>query len=343
MKAVFLIIDYVPHQLLTIKNLIEKNHAEVYAYHVGRFNKSVPKFENFKTTAFKTLDKRIILEQIQEINPDIVVVAGWMIPDYVWVAKRLKQKLSIPIVSYSDTQWYGTTRQKINAFISPFHVRKAFTHIWVAGIYQFEYARRLGFNKEKIIFNSLTADTKLFETIAIEKKEEDYPKNFIYIGRFAEEKGLKYLITAWEKIKFKNNWTLTLVGDGELKSEFSSCKNVIIKDHMSQEDLLHEMQNAGCFVLPSIHEPWALVIHEAAAAGLPIICTETCGAAPHFVINNYNGKIIKPKSSNSLQTAMEEIMNMTSSELIDFSAKSRLLSTSINPEISIQCLKNTLL
>ena len=112
---------------------------------------------------------------------------------------------------------------------------------------------------------------------------------------------------------------------------------------MSQEDLLHEMQNAGCFVLPSIHEPWALVIHEAAAAGLPIICTETCGAAPHFVINNYNGKIIKPKSSNSLQTAMEEIMNMTSSELIDFSAKSRLLSTSINPEISIQCLKNTLL
>ena len=47
--------------------------------------------------------------------------------------------------------------------------------------------------------------------------------------------------------------------------------------------------SCGVFVLPSIYEPWALVLQEFAAAGLPILCSSICGASPHFVINNYNG------------------------------------------------------
>jgi len=42
------------------------------------------------------------------------------------------------------------------------------------------------------------------------------------------------------------------------------------------------LENSGCFILPSRYEPWALVIHEAACAGLPIICTNVCGTVDHF-------------------------------------------------------------
>lgn len=340
MKAVFLIIDYVPHQVLTIKNLISSHNADVLAFHVGRFNDTVPKLNNFQTIQYNSFKKQDIFNQIIGYKPNIVVVAGWMIPEYIWIAKRLKNELDIPIVSYSDTQWYGTIRQKINALISPFHVKKAFTHIWVAGIYQFEYARRLGFKKENILFNSLSADTELFRTIDIEKKKYNYPKNFIYIGRFSEEKGLHNLIDAWEKISDKKGWSLTLIGDGHLKDDFVNDNSITIYDYMNQEHLLNELQKSGCFILPSIHEPWALVLHEAAVAGLPIICTNVCGAAPHFVLDNYNGLTVAPKSSEAIQKAMEKIICLDDNELIKYSSRSREFGKKINPEISLQSLIN---
>ena len=36
--------------------------------------------------------------------------------------------------------------------------KKYFSHGWVAGIYQFEYDRKLGFEKDKIIFDLYSAD-----------------------------------------------------------------------------------------------------------------------------------------------------------------------------------------
>lgn len=338
MKSVFLIIDYVPHQVLTIRKLIEDHEYDILAYHVARFNTNIPVLDNFVTTDYKNKQKEEILANIISYNPDIVVVAGWMIPEYVWIAKKLIKILKVPIVSYSDTQWYGTIRQRINALISPFHIKKAFTHIWVAGLYQFEYARKLGYAKQNIILNSLTADVDLFSKINLEVKLEKYPKNFIYIGRFSAEKGLDILIKSWNAISDKKDWTLTLIGDGILKDSFRSNKSIIIKDYMNQAELIHEIQNSGCLILPSLKEPWALVIHEAAVSGLPIVCTDICGAAPHFVINGYNGFKVKANDIIEMKQALIKMINMNDNELYVFSCKSRELGLHITPNISINSL-----
>ena len=338
MKAVFLIIDYVPHQVVTISNLIENHECDILAYHVARFNKNIPILTNFITTDYKNKKKEIILADIISYNPDIVVVAGWMIPEYIWIAKKLINKLKVPIVSYSDTQWHGKIRQRINSLISPFHVKKAFTHIWVAGLYQFEYARKLGFNKENIILNSLSADVDLFSKINLQTKLNKYPKNFIYIGRFSSEKGLDILVKAWDTIRDKKDWTLTLIGDGLLKENYRSNKSIIIKDYMIQSDLINELQNSGCLILPSLKESWALVLHEAAVAGLPIICTDVCGASPHFVMNGYNGFKIKPNNIIEIKKALMKIINMNDNDLYTFSCKSRELGLHITPNISINSL-----
>lgn len=339
MKAVFLIIDYVPHQELTIRKLAEENNCEILAYHVARFNKSIPEIKNFKTSLYSDSTKESIFNSIVQFKPDIVIVAGWMIKEYVWIAKKLRSSIDVPVVSYSDTQWYGTIRQKINALISPFHVRKAFSHIWVAGLYQFEYARKLGFKKENIILNSLTADVDLFRKISLESKEKKYPKNFLYIGRFSPEKGLDILVSAWNDISNKKDWTLTLIGDGILKDKFLNKDSIIVKDYMNQKELLVEIENSGCFVLPSIVEPWALVLHEAAVSGLPIICTNICGAAPHFVIDNHNGFKVDPNNLSQMKAALESIISMDDKKLLEFSIVSRELGLHITPEISINSLK----
>lgn len=334
MKAVFLVGSYVPHQLTSINSLIDLYNVEVYSFSISKMFKYIPESKQcFTPFLFNNFGKIRALDKIRKIKPDIVITAGWMIQDYNWICKKIRSSSSIPVVAMSDTPWYGTWKQKINTIIAPFHVKKAFTHLWVAGIRQYDYARKLGFADKQVIFNSLCADLNIFKKVDIESKEKCYPKNLLYIGRLTEVKGLQNLLKAWQKIKSKKGWTFTLIGCGELKDELVNSKYFKVKNYMPQDSLLKEMQESGCFVLPSTHEPWALVIHEAAAAGLPIICTETCGAAPHFVINNYNGFRVRNNSINDLKDKLEVIINCTDEKLMSFSHRSRQLSQSITPEI----------
>lgn len=339
MRVVFLVIDYVPHQVLSIKSLIDTAGAEVRAFHVCHFSTHVPTdLPNFVTTHFQAVPREEMLQQIRDFEPDILVTAGWAVPVYNWICKQLIKSHNIPIVAVSDTPWYGTIKQRINAFISPFHVKTMFTHIWVAGIRQYDYARKLGFSNQQIIFNSLSAENYIFNQVNIEVKKFNYPKNFVYVGRLINIKGLRNLAIAWSSISDKKGWTFTLIGNGEMKEELIMDGNFIVKDYLPQDLLVDEMQNSGCFVLPSLKEPWAIVLHEAAAAGLPIICTETCGAAPHFVINNYNGYRVCDNSVMDLQIKLERIINMSDDDLVDFCNRSRELSIAINPQIQTASL-----
>jgi glycosyltransferase involved in cell wall biosynthesis len=251
---------------------------------------------------------------------------------YMLVCKKIRKLLSIPVVAGSDTQWRGG-KQWINVLLAPFFHRQCFSHIQIAGIWQYEYARRLGFSSKDILIHNLSADVELFYKVDIGRKQQEYPKRILYIGRFAEVKGLKYLVEAWDAIPDKKSWGLTLIGNGPEKETLIENKNREVFDFMDQANLLAYMQNSGCFILPSIHEPWGLVLHEAAAAGLPILASNVCGAAPYFVLDDYNGITFEPGNVTEIKTAIEKIINSTTDELLAMSYNSRKLSERITPEI----------
>ncbi|WP_439185741.1 glycosyltransferase family 4 protein [Carboxylicivirga taeanensis] len=333
MKVVFLIGSYIPHQLVSIKELISKHRIEAYSFSISQNYTYIPEDINGLTTyLLSDYTKEEVLKKVLEIKPELVVVAGWFEKKYIWAAKQISKRLRIPVVATSDTQWKGNIRQHINRATSRWHLRKAFSHIWVAGIHQFEYARKLGFRRDQIILNSLSCDTSQFEKVSLKQKYSSYPKNLIYVGRFVKVKGLDLLIDAWNKIDDKKGWKLTLIGDGPLKEHLQQNRDIIIKDFMNHDELVLQMEHSGCFILPSTFEPWALVIHEATAAGLPIIATDVCGASPHFVINNYNGFSVKP-DIKSIQTAIEKIISKDKNELLHFAENSRKLARTITPEI----------
>src|SRR5260370_286081 len=61
---------------------------------------------------------------------------------------------------------------------------------------------------------------------------------------------------------------------------------------------------ANCFVLPSVREPWGLVVNEAMAAGLPVIVSHRCGCAEDLVIHNRNGYVFDPEDVDHLRAVM---------------------------------------
>ena len=67
--------------------------------------------------------------------------------------------------------------------------------------------------------------------------------------------------------------------------------------------------HAGAFLLPSRFDPWPLALVEAAAAGLPVICTNVCGSSVEVIRSGYHGLVIPANHVQSLCQAMIEIHN----------------------------------
>src|SRR5207247_1792609 len=64
---------------------------------------------------------------------------------------------------------------------------------------------------------------------------------------------------------------------------------------------------AKCFVLPSISEPWGLVVNEAMASSLPVLVSNRCGCAMDLVRHGRNGFVFNPLNVRSLANLFVEV------------------------------------
>lgn len=340
MVVVYLYSQIMPYQTV-VYSALSKVGVEVHAFE----NKDVfltpyekPIIENVKYYLMNNFTKNQLLEKVKSLRPDILVVCGWNNTKYKYVARFFKSRTTIPVISPIDSQYLGTIKQKIGFVIAPIYVKRLFSHIWVPGVRQYYFAKKMGYDDQHIIMNSLTADTRLFLNASIQKKEREYPKRILFVGRYNKVKGLDILLNAWNSIRDKKGWTLTLVGNGPLKDELNKSSNIEVLDFQHQTELVKIAENSGLFVLPSHYEPWALVLQEFAAAGLPIICSDACGASPHCVVNGYNGYTFKTGDSNDLKQRLETVIGMHDDKLLELALNSRQLSQFVTPEISAASL-----
>lgn len=250
-----------------------------------------------------------------------------------------KKNKNRPIVLGSDAQWTGNRNNYIKKIFFQLTYKKVFTHILSAGLWQVVYALNIGFRRHQILTPLYCANNAQFYKVDIYKKSELYPKRFIFVGRLTHVKGVEQILEAWDSIEDKKEWKMTMIGNGDLYDIISTHRDIELLPFMNQEEICTIMQDSGCALIPSIYEPWGLVIHEAAAAGLPIIVTRNCGATNQFVKDGVNGYLIDENSVLSLKSAMERIMNLEGADLINMSERSREFSKSIQPE----CVSSSLL
>ncbi|KAA6340158.1 Alpha-D-kanosaminyltransferase [termite gut metagenome] len=335
-NIVYLYAELQPYVIVVLKELIKQKAVTIHVVHWDKKKLTpyvAPPIKNiyyYGRSQFKTVGE--LFQMVRNIEPSVIYTSGWMDKTYMFVCRKIRKNLSIPVVAGIDSPWHGG-RQWLNVIASPFLHKKNFSYLQISGACQYEYAHRLGFCKKDILIHNCSADTELFHKIDISRKEKQYPRQILYIGRFSPEKGLKYLIDAWHHIINKKNWSLTLIGNGPEKGELLKNEDIKILDFTNQEELMYYMQLSGCFILPSIEEHWGVVLHEAAAGGLPILASNICGAVPCFVINNYNGFTFTPGNSMEIQIALEKIINSSDEQLLEMSHNSRELSKRITPKI----------
>lgn len=131
----------------------------------------------------------------------------------------------------------------------------------------------------------------------------------IFVGLLCLRKGVHYLIEAWNNLDLpEDQCELLLIGT--LHADLSHVlkgkklkRNIIFYGATSQENVRKLYTQSSVFVLPSIEDGFGMVMGEAMAAGLPVICT-TNTAAGDLVIDGQTGSIIPPGNTQALASSM---------------------------------------
>ncbi len=144
--------------------------------------------------------------------------------------------------------------------------------------------------------------------LPVDRKYNTQPVKFLFVGRFAFNKGIDILATAVKELNaegWQNKTEFNLVGKGPLFDEYVktfSFPNLHFLGFASDEKLVELYRTNDVFVLPTLFEGMPTVVLEAMAHGMPVIVTDT-GATTEMV-DASNGIIIEKKQVSSLKKAI---------------------------------------
>ncbi len=125
-----------------------------------------------------------------------------------------------------------------------------------------------GYFRDNIFVNNYGFDTSQFTSTCLSEDAYD----LIYVGRWSYLKGCDLLTEACRK----KNYKLLHVGS-IFDMDFPKMKNLTHIDAVEQLKLKYFYSHAKVFVLPSRTEGFGMVLCQAAACGLPIVCSKNTG------------------------------------------------------------------
>lgn len=288
-------------------------------------------------------------------NPDVLILGGYSYSAY-WAgffwARFHRKKIILWNSSTRNDHPRTFTKEAIKSYmVKRCHAFNAY------GSKSKEYIASLGAKDNAILITGNTTDNSFYRRGAEKARLQrqllcqqlNIPsRNFIFIGRFSEEKNLIRLLDAYRDLQAANTgWGLILVGDGPQKSEIVDyiesfgVRNVFMPGFIQKENIPNYMAVSDVLVLPSISEPWGLVVNEAMAGSLPVLVSNRCGCFPDIVKEAINGFSFDPYDTNQLYMLMKNITQGN----YDLKKMGRAASATINdytPESAAHVIKKTI-
>lgn len=264
--------------------------------------------------------------------PDVIYVTGWMDRGYLRVARKFKIQ-GIPVVAGLDGQWRGTLRQWLAVSFGRFLLHKCIDILWVTGERQAQYARRLGFDAERLWYGFYCCDWQRFQQV-YDARGERRSGGFLFVGRYVADKGLDLLLQAYERYResVAEPMDLRCAGAGPLKPLLQGKPGVIDLGFVQADRLPEVFLSSSVFVLPSSHEPWGVVIQEATASGMVVICSNACGASVHLVQDQYNGFVFEVGNGEDLMARLIMAASLSNEEWATMVDAGHGLSRQFTPE-----------
>jgi len=292
---------------------------------------------------FKNLDRlRLIPKSIfaskaielQQSCYSLIYCAGWMDKSYLTFLFNLRTTCNV--VLPVDDWFTGSIVQILKHPLRLVAAQVFFTHAWVAGPWQYSYARALGFSKERIIHHLLSADDSCHAEIADDRFKSQLKKyDFIFCGRNSPEKNPQLLIKALHIMRSKGvKTTAIFIGSAISNIDISGLHDITLVDHCDFSQVLRYMRESKFLVCPSSRDYHPLVVHEALLLGLPVICSSNVGAVPSLLVNSINSFIFNNNSCPQLVKALESAISLSEDSYSSFVSNAKLFAMRLSPSFS---------
>jgi len=273
---------------------------------------------------------RGVWRALRGFRPDVVVVGGWNQPAF-WQALGYARLARRPLVTWVES----TARESRGAGGRGGPLRRAFVRasagFLVPGRASAAYVRSLGVEAGRIAVAPNAVDGVRFGSPRCQAPGvgRNSQVRLLYVGRLSREKGLDVLFEAVASLPVE----VYVVGTGPERTrlERTAPANVTFLGQLDQDAVAAEYAQADVFVLPSLAEPWGMVLNEAAAAGLPLVATDAAGAAHDLIEDGGNGFRVPADDADALREALRRLAD--DADLRERAgARSRELARSFTPE-----------
>ncbi len=269
-----------------LPRLAERGHRVVgYNRLYPGQEKGADNYKGVQIVYFKTIPKsgidsvihsaKVTWHIITKNSADIVHVQGNNAL-FAFVLKLFRKKviLSIDGTEFEREKWSWFMRKLVlaNAYLAVWSCKYiAIDNIFTKELFEKKFKKKFDF----ISFGAEIKDVKstdILERLGLMK--DDY---FLFVGRFIPDKGLQYLIPAFEALATGKK--LVLVGGSPNPSEFevdlkkTSDPRVLFAGFIYGDDTVTLMQNAYAYVQPSDIEGLSPVILSVMGLGTPLICS----------------------------------------------------------------------
>jgi 1,2-diacylglycerol 3-alpha-glucosyltransferase len=253
-----------------------------------------------------------VRRELDAFSPTVVVVGGWNQPAYFQAARHARER-RIPLVV-----WVESTARDVRPGLAPLERLKRrmigeAAGFLVPGEAAAEYLRNLGVDAAKIAVAPNTVDPELIARIDEQHGRRDELRRdlgldgccFLSVSRLSPEKGVGILVAAFEGVP----GTLVVAGDGPERAKLrrAASANVRLLGNLPSAELVAWYAAADAFVLASRSETWGMALHEAAAAGLPLVASEAAGAGYDLIEPGVNGFRVAVSDTEALRRTLTAV------------------------------------
>lgn len=258
----------------------------------------------------------------------LVHLAGWGGHGVLLCTWMLALWHRLPLFVESDTQLpvvLAPWKRAIKRLVYPalFRTPRKF---FAGGTRQVAYFHHYGVPGDRIVIDGLTVDvTEIIDRSECLKKggaasaiRASFGLTvaqtvFIFVGRLERYKGIEDLLKAFDALNSNHPETaLLVVGDGSERSRVVAAagSNASIRylGRLDYERVIQAYNCADVAVVPSLNEPWGLVVNEAMAVGLPVIASDRVGCVDDLVRHGKTGLIYDAGSVEDLGQSMLNLL-----------------------------------
>lgn len=182
-----------------------------------------------------------------------------------------------------------------------------------------EYLRALGMAEDRLVVRCQAAPVdqllRSANSLTVNHMHRRRPF-FLYVGRFSPEKGLDDLLRAFSRLcSTEPEYDLVLVGSGPdhkrlegMVAHLDIHERVEFAGALPVAEVVHYYMAAYSLVLPSLSEPWGLVVNEAFLFGCPAVVSDRCGCVPDLIPTPDTGVVFPAGDVHALETALGEMI-----------------------------------